>query len=580
MDDPAEINEVTPTDTRVLARALGIAWVGATMYADPLEQDAFGKAAERIAGLAEGLPAIGVTARTLTIGDRDLGEEGLSIAKLAHSCFIHGISLVRFTPELTPRSLATFLEVIQLDPEEVVREGGLTRLLRRRLVLGVEAFAHNEAMERADELSGWDERWGWSAESLTAVLQSTSPDQVGSVFMDGFRGAVGLESMRERQAAVTSHVEALMNLRPGLQAESLDWLYTEDEGSVMMIFDHLATHELLRLSEDLGTAARGRALGLLEDRGVQDPSWRPLDRVVVAASLDTETPGLPPSAEWTPELAIVLGHLLESDPAEWDGLMRPWRSLFNSLLDLGSFAVAAKWLELPTKVEDPGPRERLGAAMKDLPSPEGLRSLVAGSGRQDEAAVGLLVTLLENSPAHLLDLLAEFPDTELAPVMEVMAGYPGEWPMAILENLPGTARPLTLALQLLASRGLTSHDARLVSLLEHAGPTVRAAAVRLVGPFVSVDRLSELMSDGAEEVKRLAADELMTRGADAVGPLGDSLLSVEMPDALAASIAAALLEMPGGPRVLERTAQDVQLLVSGAGRARRKLLMGIARGRA
>lgn len=579
MNSPAEKNEVTPGEARTLARALGIAWVGATLYANPLEQDAFGKAAERIAGMAAGLPAIDVVPRTLRLGDRDLGEEGLSIEKLAHSCFIHGINLLRFTPELTPRSLATFMEVIQLDPEEVVREGGLTRLLRRRLVLGVEAFAHTDAMDRADELSGWDERWGWSAESLTAVLQSTSTDQLGPTLMDGFRGAVGLESVRERQAAVTSHVEALMNLRPGLQAEVLDWLFTEDEGSVMTIFDHLATHELLRLSQDLGTPARERALRLLEERGVQDPSWRPLDRAIVAASLDIEIPGLPPSADWQPELAITLDHLLEFDRDDREGLIDPWVSLFDSMLEQGLFAAASNWLQVPARVDDPGFQRRVAEERQRMPSQNGLRYLVAATGRQDAAAASLLLSCLESAPAHVLDLLGGIPDPELVLALDVVAGLPGEREVDLLDHLPHSARPLTVALGLLVRRGLRSHDDRLVSLLDHVDPAVRAAAVRLVGPEVPVERLAGLLADVAEEVQHLAADELMTRGSDAVTPLGDSLRSVEMPDALAATIAAALLEMPGGAKALERVAQDVQLLVSGTGRARRRLLLGIVRSR-
>lgn len=579
MDTTAAADEVGAGEARALARALGIAWVGATLYADPLEQDAFGKAAERIAGMAAELPVITVAPRTLRLGDRDLGEEGLSIEKLAHSCFIHGISLLRFTAELTPRSLATFMEVIQLDPEVVARDGGLARLLRLRLVLGIEAFAHVDAMEHADELSGWDERWGWSAESLTAVLESTGPDQLGSVLMEGFHGAAALASVRERQAAVTSHVEALMNLRPELQAELLDWLGEQDESAVTAIFDHLATHELLRLSDHLSEPTSGHALRLLEERGVEDPAWRPLDPGTVAAGWSAELPVFPPVSQWLSELEVVMAFLLDSDhdPGDRETLIESWASLFDSMLAQGHFIEASSWLEVPAGIGDPDLDRQVEARRGRMPSPDGLRLLVEGTVQSAPGALELLLSRLREAPDHVLDILGNIPDVVLLPALDALAGLPGEWELELLDHLPSSPRPLTIALGLLVGRGFVGRDSRLVDLIDHVDPAVRTASLQLSGPEISIERLSELLGDESPQVQLLAAHALVERGTDAISQLADAVHLLELPDTLVTTIATALQELPGGTKALERAAQDVQLLVSGSGRARRKLLLGIAK---
>ncbi len=583
MDASTEAVEVSPEVARALARALGIAWMGATLYENPLEQEAFGKAAEKISTLAPTLPAITVTPRTLRLGDRDLGEGALSIEKMAHSCFIHGIGLVRLTGEVTPRSLATFMEVIQLDPETVAHDGGLARLLKRRLVLGVEVFAHSGAMEQADQLSGWDERWGWSADSLTAVLESTPPVDLGPRLKEGFEGARSLASVKERQAAVTSHVEALMNLRPGTQAELLDWLMERDDAAVTAVFDHLATHELLRLSGLLAEPARGGALQLLDERGVEDPAWRPVDLAEVTAALGDDLPALPPASEWRSEMGTVLTCLLDSDLGRDDQgkLIEVWASLFDSMLGEGSFSAAQVWMDLPGHQEDADLRARVENRRHRMPSREGIRALVKGTVAGDGTATDVLFSCLQAASVHVFTLLGALPDDLVGPVLNSLARRVEGWEGELLDQLPGLERPLSLALGLLAHSGFDgTGDERLLAFVNHDSADVRAAALRLVGDVVPIERLTALVRDPSQDVQRLAVALLATKGEAAVAPLAEALLSLELSDAVATTVGRTLRDLPGGARVLDRTAQDVQLLVSGAGRSLRKLLVAIVKEKA
>ncbi len=579
MDPPTETNEITPEVARAVARALGIAWVGATLYDDPLEQDAFTKAAERIATLSSDLPPITVTPRTLRVGDRDLGEEGLSIEKMAHSCFVHGIGLMRFTNEVTARSLATFLEVIQLAPDAVAHDGGLSRVLKRRLVLGVEVYAHAGAMEQADEMFGWDERWGWSAESLTAVLESTNDDNLGPLLMDGFAGANTLASVRERQAAVTAHVEALMNLRPESQAAVLGWLYERDEPAVISVFDHLATHELLRLSQHLPGAAGGRAGALLEERGASDPAWRPTTLVEVVTRAGDDLPTIPVARDWREATRTVMTGLFESDLGrdDQDKLIDVWATVLDSLLDDRSFADARAWLALAEDVGEPSFQSRVETRRHRMPSREGLAALV--DGVDDDAAADVVAACFRGAPVHVLTMLSSLPPDTVPAVLDALGARLEGWEADLVDQLPGLERPLALALSILSRAGFEGgDDARLLALVNHESPDVRQGALTLVHAAVTLERLEQLVTDASEEIQLIAVAELAQRGEKAVGPLVGAALAVELPDETAVRAARALLDLPGGTKALERAAQDVSLIVSGAGRTRRRLLQQVLKG--
>ncbi len=578
MDERGVAAEVGPEVARAVARALGIAWVGATLYEDPLEQEAFGKAALRISSVADSLPPITVTPRTLRIGSRDLGEEGLSIERLAEACFVHGVGVLRFTHVVTPRGLATFLEVIRLPPESVAQEGGLARVLKRRLVVGVEVFAHQDAMEKADELTTWDDRWSWSSESLAAVLSSIDPKLLPETLLEGFTGAMAITGVKERQAAVTSHVEALMSLRPAIQSVVLDWIHARDEETANAIFQHLASHELDRLSRTLAAPASAGAAQVLTTRG--DTA---LGRAISGGDgphLDVEPASLPPADEWWDELLVVLQVLFGSDLARADqvALIETWATVFDGLLRAERFALADQWYDVPLEQEDPVFRSRTDGRRIRMPGREGLRALV-GAVEEDPHAVTLLLRSLQFAPVHVLTLLGAFPDEELAPVIDVVGNRLAGDTAALLDGLPGLERPLEIALRIVgASGGAREGDPRLLAFLRHEHASVVVAALGAVGEAATADEIEPLLRRTEASVRRSAIEVLGRKGEDGVAPLAAGILADEMDEETAVEAARALRELPGGQKALDRTAADVQLLVSGRGRSLRKRLVAVAKG--
>lgn len=577
MNGHAAGGELGPEVARAVARALGIAWVGVTLYEDPLSEEAFTKAASRIAALAPQIPPIMVSARTLRLGSRDLADEGLSIRPLAQACFLHGIGVLRFTPDLTARALATFLGVVRLPPDAVAHEGGFARVAKRRLVVGVEVYAHEGALDEPGELTTWDDRWSWSAESLAAVLRSVEPSSLAETLLEGFRGAVAVEAVQERQAAVTAHVEALMTLRPSVQAGFVDQLFDGDPALAELVFGHLASHELARLSEALGPAAHGRAAELLaargDDRGHLDVAER-------RAGLPSGASGasVPPVEQWWGELLTVMQLLLASDleADERAGLVEAWGHAFDALVRGGRFLVADAWLDLPLKVGDPEFKARLMARRQRIPGREACASLADST--DDVGAVGLLIRLLEVTPTHLLALLGGLDDASVAAVAARCGPTIGEGAVGLVDLQPSSQRSLEVALRIAAASGVPlGSDPRVLAHLSDPDPAVASAALAAAGPGIDPERLAPLLLHADAGVRAATVDAFRSCSGSALRVLADALLVPDLDLDTAEAVGGVLIGMPGGVAAVGRVAANVQLLVSAKGRSLRRRLQAIAR---
>jgi hypothetical protein len=576
MDEVPAAPDVGPEAARSFSRALGIAWVGATLYEDPLSQDAFGKAAARIAGLAKDLPPLSVGDRTLRLGSRDLGDEGLSIEKLAEACSVHGIGVLRFTPELTARALATFLEIVRLPPEAVAQEGGLSKVARRRLVVGVHAYAHHQALERADELTAWDDRWSWGADSLAAVLRSVAPQDLPQTLLEGFSGAMSIPGMKERQAAVTAHIEALMTLRPSVQASTIEWIFEHFPDLADVVFGHLASHELGRVARVLGPGAHARATALLSERGGGHLTWDPVRQDDVWLEGFGEA-HVPPVEKWVEELSVVARVLLASEPHRLlgAGAVDTWAHSFDALLRVGSFDAAHEWLDLPGEVDDPELRGAFERRRRELPGYDAGRVLVESS--EDGDAVRVLLRLLDLAPAHLLDLIGKFDDELVGQTVTRMGSLLDGDVVSLLDDPPTSARPLEVLLRIIAATGRDVGGDRVLGYLAHASPEVVVAAIGVAGREVPSQRLSLLLRHSSPLVRKAAVRGFVGRSGDAIGALSDALLDSDVDPQTAEAAARMLVSIPGGRAILQRVASDVQLLVSARGRALRKQLQAIAK---
>ncbi|NND85710.1 MAG: hypothetical protein HKN46_11230, partial [Acidimicrobiia bacterium] len=371
MDDRTAPPNPGPEAARGVARALGIAWVGATLYEDPLLQEAFVRSAATLASLAPDLPPILVSASTLHLGARDLGGDDVSIKPLAQSCFVHGCAALRLGPELTAPDLAAFLEVVRLPPEVIAQEGGLAAALTGRRIGGVSADPRTDSGSGDDELRAGDEPLGWSAESLACVLRSVAPDDLAPTLLEGFARAVTIPAVAERQVAVAAHIEALMTFPPSVQATVLDWVFETDPGLAEIVFAHLASHELDRLARSLGPIGHERASRALTGRGDDHSPLRSMG--------SADPPGVgaagevPPAEEWWDGLPQVMEDLLSSGfvRAAPQQVVEAWARGFDALLRGGRFAIADAWYELALGVEDPTLRVLLDGRRHHLPGPDG-----------------------------------------------------------------------------------------------------------------------------------------------------------------------------------------------------------------
>ncbi len=573
------------------ARLLGIAWVGVGLYPDPASQDAFRRVAVDLAKLTEPID-FEPGPEELRCRRQPIADLGASLRRLATQAFSHRVAVMRIHPGFSPEHLATFLQLLALDPAALEGIGGLASAVRARDLSGIEVALQTSLVDSAPGAASSD---SLAVSMLIRSLEDVLPSAASASYVEKFAEAV--ESQPEQVAA---YLEAFTRLDKPVQEAIITRLMSESARELQELFlGQLAGHELAALGATLGSQAASFLADYVEystgHRGVEaeaavlDPNSLLTFRSEVAARVNSRLRELdvtgfvrgiemPPKSEWADAAQGTLRGLfkVEQRAEKRQRAARAWHRLVSSAVRRGSFAEALAWYK--TGVDLRAADEPAWLAERQQLAGSVIPTLVMATASGSQPARELLDNLAPANPLAVVQALElEELDGKREPIAVDLPVWLGGNLSPVLDSLPAMDRSVGVLLGVVKRTGVDVRGVEAIKArLEDHRPEVRLLALELCGGSLTATELAELLVDASGAVRRHVHRRLAADGSpEATAALAEAMDLASDEERLA--IAGALARSNEGVAYLRSLTVGWRSVLTSRGRANRDLVAKVLR---
>jgi HEAT repeat protein len=593
---PEEVTADPTADLVTLIDALGMTWGAYQLYPDPVSTPAWERAMELFRA-SEAYPSYAeIGFDSFLLDDVEIKATVDGAARLVRTLFVYEVAAITFPSPPTEGDLLRFFEILQREPLEVARGGGVRALLTNAGVGSVEVVSRGlldesddrvKAGRRADVKEIIDS--GMTPEELAARIMSQGREDVDDVterftsWFESVLGQVQSEDFMGREAIVTIFAEAFFYLPPEFRLSILEYcLASRSKPAFQYLLDQFSGHELAELSHDLSVESRGQLaeyarvsidegrpeelLEMLQPASEVDGARRAVaDRI--AELLDADGPEVGRGATFArlrAEVAAVpdadgmgrrvLRHLLaaEERDARFRRLLRIWTGKIGRAIHERDLEEAAAWLDAALKdpTYEEGRHGQVVEALEAMATDELITSLIGDveGGAIPPIAMRLIESWGPRVTRRLVEQLADEEDpARRRSLIDVLAIINRADASELLRQL--TDKRWYLVRNLAIALGKTGrHEAapRLRSLAaSHEDHRVRVEALRSLMPISAKQGLAAAIKALRDENKRVrqAAVSLLAAADD--GKTDDALVEALNSREVPAEVKVRIVEVLG-----------------------------------
>lgn len=603
-DGAAAVDAPVPSDAHgdqpVLADALTIAWIAATLYSDPRTNEAFCRAVDVLRAAPRSPWAVEIGPGSFRSEAGPIESRREAADRLASRLFAHGVAAVGILSPPSAEDVVELFRVVDAEPSEgedapaALAEAGVTAIVLSRQPI----LMPDEDAELPEAEPGSDPTWQVAEPSgpeafVARMLAEGEPDRVAETFLAEYGATLELVEQDDhwgREDVVHAFVDAFFLLPSGHQGRVLEeYLTHRDLPECLLFLDQFGGYELgmiaahleadahpllleyARIAAQQGSSGRGDEFEAMLDLQGRSPQRLVMERIAGALAADLGgrddlgpvgrlRDRLPTDRDHRQAGIDVLRGLLAvtDDDAAFHRLARTWAALVAKAIRDGDARSAGAWIRAAS--DDRGEERtrtlhRMLGTHLDREFLERLTEIVTDPSPAAEAvraaAPGFAVDAL-------VKRLGEEEDRGRRRVLiEALVAVASVDPRPLLKHLDDDRWFVVRNIAVVLGRaGHPEVSGRVRDVLHHPEPRVRRETLRTLFALVgddSVPDLTEGLRDESHSVRRQAlfllrtpqdpaVDEALARYLKGDLVIGERLKVMEVLAARGTEPARALLE--------------------------------------